>query len=52
VLVSITVDRCKCKALIDFLCPKDADIHLMEKELMADGGLCGTHGMEQQPTKQ
>ncbi len=42
-LTSIQLDKCKCRPLLDFVTPKDVDIFLMEKELMADGGLCGSH---------
>jgi hypothetical protein len=38
---TVQVDRCKCKALKEFLTPKETDYQLMEVELMAEGGICG-----------
>lgn len=38
---TIQVERCKCKSLKEFLTPKESDYHLMEVELMAEGGICG-----------
>lgn len=40
-LTSLPIDRCKCKALIDFLTPKEHDYYVMELELMANGGIGG-----------
>ncbi len=38
---TVQVERCKCKSLKEFLTPKESDYHLMEVELMAEGGICG-----------
>jgi hypothetical protein len=38
---TVQIDRCKCKALKEFLTPRETDFQLMEMELMADGGICG-----------
>jgi hypothetical protein len=40
-LTSIPLDRCKCKALLDFLSPRECDEMLMDVELMANGGMAG-----------
>jgi hypothetical protein len=43
---TVQVDRCKCKALLEFLSPRESDCNLMEVELMAQGGFYGGWGQE------
>jgi hypothetical protein len=40
-LSSLPIERCKCKALVDFLTPREQDYYLMELELMTNGGIGG-----------
>ena len=35
---SIPFERCKCKQLIEFFTPTEADYYVMETELMVEGG--------------
>jgi hypothetical protein len=40
-LSTIQIERCKCKALVEFFTPRREDIELMEVSLMASGGMRG-----------
>ncbi len=44
---TVPIDRCKCKALQDFLLPTESDYALMETELMAQGGMAGAWDIEE-----
>ncbi len=41
ILSSLPIERCKCRALMDFLTPSEADYFLMELDLMTNGGIGG-----------
>lgn len=51
-LTSVQIDRCKVKALTEFLAPNDRDCELMDVELMAMGGMAGAWDVEEQEQSQ